>query len=303
MIKRPVKNFRTRMTAAITLVLVTTFAARTDILIDRKESRSIHIGVTGTITSRDAEKLEEMSQELAHGAFTVFLNSEGGEVSAAFKIGRLIRKYDGTTAIPAGSKCYSSCALIFIAGVKRINFGEIGLHRPYFASAPQNRQILEKQVPLMLSLIKSYIAEMGITDNFYQQMVNTEPLQVIKYGSSDYKILIPESDPVYEEVEIAYEARQYGITTSEMRQRNENAEKCNGFPDISRRLTCEEAIKWGLSERVYEQRQQKVSVCGLRDDEAKIADAVPTKERRDHPIWVRAENCARKIMLSPDSPR
>jgi hypothetical protein len=44
--------------------------------------------------------------------------------------------------------------------------GELGLHRPYLASSPQGRQAVEKQIPLMLSLVKQYIVEMNITDNF-----------------------------------------------------------------------------------------------------------------------------------------
>jgi hypothetical protein len=124
------------------------------------------------------------------------------------------------------SRCHractsSSCALIFIAGVVRaVDFprGELGLHRPYLASRPQSRQVVEKQIPLMLSEVKQYIAEMGITDNFYQQMMNTEPSQMAIYGpvhpttsdgaalpTSDakalglrwdsYRKLVPEYDP------------------------------------------------------------------------------------------------------------
>ena len=101
----------------------------------------------------------------------------------------------------------------------------------------------------MLSEVKQYIAEMGITDNFYQQMMNTEPSQMAIYGpvhpttsdgaalpTSDakalglrwdsYRKLVPEYDPVYQEVEISYDARFHGVTTSEMRQRQNDAEQC-----------------------------------------------------------------------------
>jgi hypothetical protein len=121
--------------------------------------------------------------------------------------------------------------------------GSLGLHRPYLASVPQNRQAVEKQVPLMLSQVKQYVAEMGITDNFYQQMVNTEPAQMVVYGTASdaelaearklgmpawpsYTKLVPEYDPVYQEVEISYSARRHGVTTSEMRRREIDAEEC-----------------------------------------------------------------------------
>jgi hypothetical protein len=38
----------------------------------------------------------------------------------------------------------------------------------------------------MLSMLKSYANEMGITDNFYQQMVNTEPSRMAMYYWDDY---------------------------------------------------------------------------------------------------------------------
>lgn len=67
--------------------------------------------------------------------------------------------------------------MIFIAGVKRTatDFAELGLHRPFLAAAPQSREAVEKQVPQMLAMVKNYVSEMGLTDFFYQQMINTSP--------------------------------------------------------------------------------------------------------------------------------
>jgi hypothetical protein len=220
----------------------------------------------------------------------------GGDLSAAMKIGRLVRKFDGWTKIWFDDKCYSSCALIFIAGVRRTSFGELGLHRPYYGSAPQTRQQLEKQVPLMLAALKQYVSEMGITDNFYQQMVNTEPSQIRKYRS-DYETIIPATDPVYQEIEIAYDARRRGITTAEMRQREKDGESCP-VGNLKRTSLCRDAVSWGLSERVYQARRSKVEAeCSLREEERKVLREVQWNERRDHPIAIRRENCERNTML------
>jgi hypothetical protein len=183
--------------------------------------------ISGTIAERDAKALQQLSPELERNDFYVYLDSGGGNVPAAMQIGRLIRKYDGFTQIQFNRKCYSSCALIFIAGVWRFisaTGGQLGLHRPYLASTPQSREAVEKQVPLMLSQVKQYVPEMGITEHFYQQMVNTEPEQMVIYGR--YSKFVPEYDPVYQEVEIAYRARSYGVTTSEMRRREIAAQAC-----------------------------------------------------------------------------
>src|SRR5262249_37668079 len=212
-------------------------AARADFRVLERTTRSLHVLFSGAITEGDLKAFQELSPELERNDFSVFLDSKGGDVVAAMQIGRLIRKYDGYTWIGWDSvtqkfdpKCYSSCALIFIAGVLRVisDEGTLGLHRPYLASAPQDRQVLEKRVPIMLEQVRRYVAEMGVTDNFYQQMVNTEPSSMVLYGGKiqplgmpkrqSYTKLVPEDDPVYQEIEISYNARFYGVTTAEMRQ-------------------------------------------------------------------------------------
>jgi hypothetical protein len=217
----------------------------------------------------------------------------------------LIRKYEGTTWIghdlndgssEINAKCFSSCALIFIAGVTRLSSGQLGLHRPYLASAPQSRQAVEKQVPLMLSGIKQYINEMGITDSFYEQMVNTEPSQMVIYNSDDFVKLVPEDDPVHQEIDIADQARLYGATTSEMRDRLLDSKKCRmKDPNF---VYCYDAALWGLSERVFRERYRNAEAC-KREEDFKILLAMPKTERREHPLWIQWETCARNSMLHP----
>jgi hypothetical protein len=239
------------------------------------------------------------------------LDSTGGDVSAAISIGRLVRKYELTTFISENAKCYSSCALIFIAGVQRGSFGELGLHRPYFSSAPQSRETLEKQVPLMISMIKSYIAEMGVTDNFYQQMVNTEPSQMVIYDHNDYTALVPYDDPVFSEIEMARRARMFGVSTAEMRQRTLDAHSCPSlFAGFQEWSDCTDAIDWGLSKRTYLERYAKAKKeCWFSDEEefsaqerATIANT-PTKLRPDLPLQIRWETCVRNIMQGRDASR
>jgi ATP-dependent protease ClpP protease subunit len=270
-----------------------TVAARADFRIVGR-TVDLELLISGTITQQDAKAFQEVSAELERNDFYVYLDSKGGDVLAAMQIGRLIRKYEGFTQIQWSRKCYSSCALIFIAGVSRVisaTGGELGLHRPYLASAPQSREAVEKQVPLILSQVKQYVAEMGITENFYQQMVNTEPSQIVVYGR--YSKFIPEYDPVYQEVEISYRARSYGVTTSKMRQREIDADACKK-DEIDQ---CGEPILWGLSQLVYRERSEKARACRLDDDNTKLLQAMPKKERRDHPLWIKRETCIRNIML------
>jgi len=278
-------------------------SARSDFQVVIRTDEKLTVRISGTISGGDSKALQELSAELERGPyFTVDLESKGGDVVAAMEIGRFIRKYEGTTFIGEsnyGAKCYSSCALIFIAGVLRLSDGELGLHRPYLASAPQIRQVVEKQVPLMLSQIKQYITEMGITDNFYERMVNTEPSRMATYNMEDSLSLVPERDPVNEEIGIAYQARHYGTTTSEMRKRVLASEECFKRPAYIGTVACYNAALWGVSERAYLERYKKAEECRLRDIDVKFLQGLPRKERSDHPLVIKRETCERSVMLQP----
>jgi hypothetical protein len=284
------------LSLAFVFLLAATLTARAEIRIDEETTFSISIKITGTLTQHDADEFQDISAKFETKGLTfltVYLDSKGGDVFAAMKIGRLIRKYDGHAQILPYAKCYSSCALIFIAGVIRTNaLGELGLHRPYLVSTPQSRETVEKQVPLMLSTIKSYINEMGITDNFYQQMVNTEPSKIVIYKNDDFTKLFPEYDSVFDETVVAIEARRIGITTSEMRQRNQDAKRCSSAAKAQKQFDCRQAIKWGLSEREYLERYAKSKkACSFSDkerfskEERETLAETPYKLRLDHPVY------------------
>ena len=249
-------------------------AAQADMRIGR--TKPLTIAITGKISARDAAAFERLEGELQKDRFEVWLNSMGGDVAAAIRIGRLVRKYWGWTIIdhaqplrdddPAvaakiargeTSRCYSRCALIFIGGVYRSNFGELGLHRPYLAGSSKDRETIEREVSLMLSSVKNYVGEMGVTDQFFQQMINTEPSKMVVYRSDDASMLVPEYDPTYEAIQISRDARGYEITMDELRGRRSQAEHCSVLQIGIARFSCEEAFAWGLSEPVYRERYSK----------------------------------------------
>jgi len=218
--------------------------------------------ITGTISKADADYVAEHETEL--NGVTVELNSIGGDVAAAMRIGRILRDHDANTRVDRGDRCFSSCALIYIAGVTRgKNLGVIGLHRPYFSSAPLSRQEIEREAPLMLQKVKEYVQSMGVTDLFYEQLVNTAPSNMRLYRGNEINQLVPEIDPTYDEIQISYLAREYGTTTAEIRQRQQDVtQKCGpesfkGDGNVTDQWRiCSGAIYWGLSERVYEERRK-----------------------------------------------
>lgn len=283
-------------------------ASLADVTFERK-AFGYTISFSGTITKTDAVQVGEHEGDFDHGItqLRVSLNSTGGDLDAAMEIGRIIRRNNGDAIVEDGAKCYSSCALIYIAAVDRGVSGKgiVGLHRPYFASSPQSRQVIEREAPLMLQGVKKYAREMGVADGFYQVMANTEPSNMKLYGLKifgykDIESLIPALDPTYDEIETSYEAREHGISTMEMRLRkSEVASRC-GTINLDP-MNCVFPIEWGLSEPLFKQRFALAREClptgEVKEREQQVLDQVKTKELRDHPIKLKREACVRNIML------
>jgi len=281
---------------SVVLALVPTALVRADVSVHGRTESSVFVDILGTITNQDPKTFENAIEDLGNRRLYARLDSVGGDVFAAMHIGRLIRKHDGVTIISVPSKCYSSCALLFISGVMRHNLGELGLHRPYQLSVLQSRQTMETQLPRMLALLREYVTEMGIAENFYGQLVNTEHTKTVIYRIDSSANLVPEIEPGFLEAQFAYGARRYGMTLAQMRERERDAEACltRAVKEI---VVCQEAIKWGLSEQIYRERNAKIQACELGHDDRRIVQVLPPGHRRDHPLVRKYEACQQKIML------
>jgi hypothetical protein len=286
------------------------FAANSIVVLPKQSFADVQLteygslAIVGTISKSDVDYVIQYAiQHKEEGHSPIYVGSPGGDVDAAMKIGQIIRENEWTVTVPLNSECLSSCALIYIAGVSRINVGLIGLHRPYFSSAPLSRQAIEREVPLMLQKIKDYVHSMGVTDLFYQEMVNAEPSNIRLYSRDEIKKLVPDTDPTYDEITTSYQARRYGIDTATMRHREQDADnKCTPLivdlhESVRRFSRCKEAALWGLSERVYEERTTRTSRCIASDEEVKALKKLDRRIRSDSPIILKHEECIRNVML------
>jgi hypothetical protein len=284
---------------------LTAYVATAETRIDKETESNIDLTVDGTITKQDARRFEQLAPRFAFKGLHITLNSQGGDAFAAMTIGRIARKFDAQ--ITVYNQCYSSCALIFIGGVSRLNFGELGLHRPYMASEPESREKLEKSVPEMLSAIHDYVKEMRITDRFYELMVNTEPSELVRLTEQETEQIVPVEDPVWDEHTVSVSARQIGLTTAEMRERDQRAKACEQDFDMVKEWKCKEAIRWGLSKETYEERDAKAKSQCRYDNENRFSPTdelafkgTPRNERINLPFVIAWEKCVRKVMTAAD---
>jgi hypothetical protein len=235
------------------LVTVLTFATallpsnlRADVDIELQSCIAI---IFGEITAADAEELASSDCPRPQ---IVLRNSPGGHATAGMKIGRWARENQASTTVGKDQYCYSTCALVFIAGVRRINFGVIGLHRPYLTGAPQAAERIPALVSAMRDNVRAYVSEMGVSPEFASVMLETPPEQMRLYRQDEIHNLVAETDAVHDEVRASLEAQRYGISTDEARRRRQDAdEECNllgeDVQSVQSFLECRDAVMRGQS--------------------------------------------------------
>ena len=267
--------------------LVASAAHSADFVKGRVSEISYSITITGNINSGDAlifqSKINELKNEYLESDWKrnnkdwkfflyVDLNSKGGNLSEAMKIGYIVRNYEAQTMVPYKKECLSSCVFILAAGVNRDVYGTVGIHRPYFESLNPNATTSEikKMREENKKLIKEYFANMDVSDSIIDEMMSIEPSK-IKILSEDEltKFRLSVMDADHEEKMIAEEAQRYNLTSSVYRQRNAITEKkCgysfkaiqeNKFPEF---FKCQNMVMLNISESEYFNREARAkSTC------------------------------------------
>lgn len=109
----------------------------------------------------------------------VILNSDGGNLSAAMSIGRLLRLRQASvethdifdpTKTPM---CYSACVLVAAGAIER-NLDTIGLHSGYLKKRTKGEKFEPTELnPATIELVNSYYKEMGINPEIIEIEKNT----------------------------------------------------------------------------------------------------------------------------------
>ncbi|MGQ0564170.1 MAG: hypothetical protein ACT4OK_03740 [Gemmobacter sp.] len=117
------------------------------------------IALSGEITRGDADRMAALLTRFPD-AF-VFLDSEGGLVAEALRMGNMVRESAVATAVNAGDECRSACALIWVAGRQRYLSaeGRVGAHAAYIdrGSSVETSGIGNAE-------IGAYLARLGLSD-------------------------------------------------------------------------------------------------------------------------------------------
>jgi len=167
-----------------------------------------HLFISGKIQLGDYERainaVKEVYTQGDIGRLFVYLDSPGGDVLEAMRIGRLVRKLKLTTLVGRG-QCSSACVFILVSGAQRVG-GSIGIHRPHFnteyfsgLSAEEAKNKYEE----MSAAAKAYLMEMGVASEFIERMFRTASNEIDKLTSEEEQKWIEGSSAALDEWLIA----------------------------------------------------------------------------------------------------
>jgi hypothetical protein len=108
----------------------------------------------------DASPVSDMPMRVGQ----LFLDSPGGNVAEAMKLGRIIRNRQIGTFVPGDSACASACVLLLAAGVHRGALGPVEIHSFYSKEfvGTGNFEEASKQFDLLAKSVDVYLREMRV---------------------------------------------------------------------------------------------------------------------------------------------
>lgn len=128
--------------------------------------------------------LETRRNNRSIGANTSWLDSPGGLISEAMKIGDVIAEHGMEAIVVFSGRCYSSCVFIYAAAKTRSGIGDVGIHRPFAseisAKSLSYSEYLKKYDALTPSL-KQYFAKYGVSPALVDSMnvVSSDEIKIL----------------------------------------------------------------------------------------------------------------------------
>ena len=160
----------------------------------------------GEINAGDLEKWVMPAFKNSKGKKYIFLNSSGGDVEEAMKIGRYFKKNEFSVSVAYGDSCYSSCVFLLAGGVDRHAVGKVGVHRPYFGSldksltTSQIKEFREKLVTINYKELtdQEFLYELRQVEDLIKNIMNfIRPKHLpLDFSKDKYKVKIIEKKEV-----------------------------------------------------------------------------------------------------------
>ncbi|SIS67473.1 hypothetical protein SAMN05421759_102266 [Roseivivax lentus] len=135
----------------------------------------------GGIAPGDAERIADRLAEVRPAPEALVVQSPGGSVAEALRLGRHLRATGIATEMLAGEYCYSACPYLFAGGATRRleNGASLGVHQHYFGTSTiLPAFIAVEDIQRGQAEVMTYLDEMGIDLLVMQHALGTPPDEI-----------------------------------------------------------------------------------------------------------------------------
>jgi len=147
------------------------------------------VALEGKIEAGDYLKLVRYlrsTENFAQFLNSITLDSNGGDVIEAIRIGNLIKSSFGNTFVKDGGSCFSACFVIWASGVWRSmpNSAKLGVHRINLTRKEISITKTEAAVKPLANGIESFLLGMGIPRKITDKMNETSPSDMFVFDNT-----------------------------------------------------------------------------------------------------------------------
>jgi len=216
----------------------------------RADKTLMTIYLSKSITEEDYSTIIEQSKLIgiiSKGSpvvTTISLDSTGGSVSSALKIGRFLREMGALATVYKNSICYSSCVYVLAGAPNRAVDGSVGIHRPYeLVDTTSSAQGQKSKYSQLSTQIVTYLKEMNIPTSLYEDslFISPERIKILSFDAMQAYGL-NENDPYADEAESVRQSIKLGISRAEYGKREARAYAECGLGSFSLDMPEKEAM-------------------------------------------------------------
>ncbi len=212
-----------------------------------------YIQIRGPITAVDPQTL---ASRLSQWGGAIGLNSQGGDLSAAMELGRMLRKNDRDVLIEPDDVCASACVLVLAGAPFRAVWGKVGIHRPYLPNDTVTDPAQQKaRYQALEAEVKAYLQEMNASPSLYDDMIRISPGAVRYLNKPDLERYgLSGSDPFIDEANLTSSANMLRISKEELLKRRARIKSDCNTTNADLYGKCAVATEYGISMAEYERR-------------------------------------------------
>ena len=196
-----IKNIITLAILCTSFVSLQVSSAKFEWMINR-------LKIEGEIVPGDYDRLIEIIKYIGQPPINYILNSRGGDVMEAIKIGTMIRDTYTPVSVPDNAVCASACFFILVGSPNRSIWyaTHIGIHRPYFNKlyfSSLSASEAENKYRKLQATVKNYLLNMGVPQSFTDMMYTISSDDVNWISAANFEEKIGKMSPFYEELLIS----------------------------------------------------------------------------------------------------